>query len=98
MRLIDGEKLANELEGIATDKEAKNVLVIKALNIIVKMIREDYPTIDAVPVVRCNNCKHCFKDKFSHLYCEITNECRNYPEVYNDFYCANGRSRNEQAD
>ena len=44
------------------------------------------PTIDAVPVVRCKDCKHRFKDS----WCE-------YVDDDDNFYCARGE-RKEGAD
>ena len=44
------------------------------------------PTIDAVPVVRCKDCKHRFKDS----WCE-------YADDDDNFYCARGE-RKEGAD
>ena len=44
------------------------------------------PTIDAVPVVRCKDCKHRFNDS----WCE-------YADDDDNFYCARGE-REEGAD
>ena len=45
------------------------------------MIRKR-PTIDAVPVVRCKDCKHRFEDS----WCE-------YVDDNDNFYCARGERR-----
>ena len=47
---------------------------------------DDSPTIDAVPVVRCKDCKHRFEDS----WCE-------YVDDDDNFYCARGK-RKEGAD
>ena len=39
------------------------------------------PTIDAVPVVRCRECKHMFKDS----WCEYADD--------DNFYCARGERK-----
>ena len=45
-------------------------------------IIEDAPTVDAVPVVRCKDCKHRFKDS----WCE-------YVDDDDNFYCARGERK-----
>ena len=47
---------------------------------------DDSPTIDAVPVARCKDCKHRFEDS----WCE-------YVDDDDNFYCARGK-RKEGAD
>ena len=47
---------------------------------------DDSPTVDAVPVVRCKDCNHRFKDS----WCE-------YADDDDNFYCARGE-RKEGAD
>ena len=72
MRLIDADKL-NLLLGIS-DRD-----------IYAKYMLDKMPTIDAVPVVRCKDCKHRFKDS----WCEYVDD--------DNFYCAYGE-RKEGAD
>ena len=49
---------------------------------------EDCPTIDAVPVMRCKDCKHY--NTIGRLkgfgWCESMNR-----DAFDDFYCANGK-------
>ena len=73
MRLIDADVL-NLLLGIS-DRD-----------IYAKYMLDKMPTIDAVPVVRCKDCKHRFKDS----WCE-------YADDDDNFYCARGE-RKEGAD
>ena len=47
---------------------------------------EAAPTVDAVPVVRCKDCKHRFEDS----WCE-------YVDDDDNFYCANGERKEGQA-
>ena len=53
---------------------------------------DDAPTIDAVPVVRCGECKHCYAEGFVHEH----NVCEKHPEL-NDipdgWFCADGERR-----
>ena len=55
----------------------------------------DIPTIDAVEVVRCKNCKHY---QTSHYFpnekiCKLTNLFHS-----EDFFCASGERRNDEND
>ena len=43
---------------------------------------EDMPTVDAVEVVRCKNCKH----RYSDSWCE-------YVDYDDNFYCARGKRK-----
>lgn len=59
-----------------------NLDVERALNAI--------PTVDAVPVVRCRECKHSYENaKHIDLACEWSS--------VPDFYCAAGERRGEDA-
>ena len=69
MRLIDADKL-NLLLGIS-DRD-----------IYAKYMLDKIPTIDAVPVVRCRECKHRFEDS----WCE-------YVDDNDNFYCARGERK-----
>lgn len=54
----------------------------------------DAPTIDAVEVVRCKECKHSIDDKlFGGLWCQHPTE--KHCERYADFYCGSGERREE---
>lgn len=50
------------------------------------------PTVDALPVVRCRDCKHSYED-LGGLYCSC-GPCVDCP-VPPDFWCANGRRRED---
>ena len=53
---------------------------------------DEQQTIDAVPVVRCRECKHSYED-FGGLCCSY-GPCVDCP-VPPDFWCANGRRRED---
>ena len=74
MRLIDGDALMDEAnsDGAYGYVDAKQI--------------SDAPTIDAVEVVRCRDCKH----RYSDSWCE-------YVDDDDNFYCARGE-RKEGAD
>ena len=74
MRLIDGDALMHEAnsDGAYGYVDAKQIA--------------DAPTVDAVEVVRCKDCKH----RYSDSWCE-------YVDDDDNFYCAGGE-RKEGAD
>ena len=60
-RLIDADALLNEFLKRYTERERNRNVVFAACEIkqdFADMI-SDLPTVDAVPVVRCWDCKHC---------------------------------------
>lgn len=51
------------------------------------------PTVDAVPVVRCKDCKHRVKyscDTIEFFECDHMGICTTRVGVKDDFYCADG--------
>ncbi len=81
MRLVDADKIFQKVKGSTASKEVKclaEVLVAVA------------PTVDAVVVTRCKDCKHSWEDIgglcCSHGACvDLT--------VPGDFYCAYGERK-----
>ena len=96
-RLIDADTLLNEFLKRYTEMERNRNLVFAACEIkqdFADMI-SDFPTVDAVEVVRCRECKHGeiddpdFPDQYyCHAGCGWSK---------GDFYCAYGE-RNEGDD
>ena len=83
MRLIDADALKSKVQA---QEWKRDPAVMLALDWIYMLINEQ-PTIDAVPVVRCKDCKHynttgCSK---GFGWCESMDR-----GVSDDFYCANG--------
>ena len=77
MRPVDADAF---LKDILTAGIGKTIIEYSESNI-GYMIRKR-PTIDAVPVVRCKDCKHRFKDS----WCE-------YVDDDDNFYCARGERK-----
>lgn len=91
-RLINATKLKNEIMECAAMKRCLNefeVGLITAYESAIDYIDEQ-PTIDAVPVIRCKDCKHSeeFINDCDGRYC---NELQT--SVSNDYYCAYGESK-----
>ena len=84
MRLIDADALKSKLRA---QEWKKDPAVMLALYWIYGLINEQ-PTIDAVPVVRCGECKHYNKTCCSKGFGWCENADRG---VCDDFYCADGR-------
>lgn len=63
----------------------------------------DEPTVDAVPVVRCRDCKHCrnLPNGLCYLYTEPYDNARGYKGeavcVEPDDYCSCGERRTDDA-
>lgn len=85
MRLIDAD-MADVVIIYYKSNELTQVSAIREYTKRQKAFLDKFPTIDAVPVVRCKDCKHRFKDS----WCE-------YVDDDDNFYCAYGE-REEGAD
>lgn len=57
-----------------------------------KSFIKNRPAVDVAPVVRCRNCEHSYED-LGGLYCSY-GPCVDCP-VPPDFWCANGRRRED---
>lgn len=81
MMLIDADALMRAvMEQDVVDKSVAKRLIIQA------------PTVDAVQVVRCKDCKHYRTSDAGHPDCDYCNRliCGT---VRPDFYCADGERR-----
>lgn len=94
MRLVDADKL------LQADENSDKILVLgsgKALEIAYALIKkkvENAPTVDAVPVVRCKDCKHHENEEIGMVYCP--NAIGGW--VGENWFCADGeRKDNENA-
>lgn len=57
-------------------------------------IINNMPTVDAVPVVRCRDCKYCYAEGFVN----VRNVCEkhyDFGNVDDDWFCADGERRSE---
>ena len=85
-RLIDANRFLRETrfqEGVYPHKT-------------LKMEIEEQPTVDAVPVVRCKDCRHCTKDENiigAYGYCYHFGCYAHEPMVEADDFCSYGERR-----
>lgn len=59
-----------------------------------RMIGHEKPTVDAVQVVRCRECK--WFDAYGDTYDPYCDHKNHRHEVRNDFYCADGERRTDE--
>lgn len=86
MRLIDADKF--EVYTCVNQSED----YVEGVQSVLEAI-DAAPTVDAVEVVRCKDCEYSY-DEISYLYCShgVCVDC----EVPPDFYCAEGKRRNDE--
>ena len=80
-RLIDANALQMVLLPITSALEHEYGSLGGAVSGVIKHI-DSAPTIDAVPVIRCRDCKH----RYSDSWCE-------YVDDDDNFYCARGERK-----
>ena len=80
MRLIDAD-MADVVIIYDKGNELMQVSAVREYTKRQKAFLDKFPTIDAVPVVRCKDCKHRFKDS----WCEYADD--------DNFYCARGERK-----
>lgn len=96
MRLIDADKMA--LAEYAVYMAAQEIITdpsIRSANTMahkrVKMLLDDAPTVDAVPVIRCRECKHCVDAKWNKKGYRICPA--SYMEITDADFCSYGERR-----
>ncbi len=83
MRLIDADALkARIMEDVPGFLDGGSSIT-KAFILAMLELRSVTPTIDAVPVVRCKNCKH-----YMTIHCTCDGCC-----ISDDWFCADGERR-----
>ena len=92
MRLIDADDLAAKIMIDAPDYLDGGSSITKAFIMAMVKTRSATPTIDAVPVTRCKDCKHY---RYYGLANDTVSECTmNYCENPDgDWFCADGERR-----
>lgn len=93
MRLIDGDELINIIIYVSEEYVNRpDVIEIKGL--MIEMLNES-PTVDAVPVVRCKDCKN-YLSYFGHKCCFVFCDGREDPySTRPDDFCSYGVKMDE---
>lgn len=92
--------LADCIEGMAADAEDKGKdsfgihLSLKDARMIARSLGI-LPTVDAVPVVRCRECRYFYTDEYGFPACAESGAMLNPEE---DDYCSRGQRRDQSAD
>lgn len=84
MRLIDADKLVDALY----DNEFATLCPLDEVSGVI----DEAPTVDAVPVVRCRDCKKSGLTEFGKRYCsEPMGAFYGCIPVEDDFFCSGGK-------
>ena len=99
MRLIDADALYKRMNHDAFEVDSDMQKWDSGCWIRFKMFEnamKDAPTVDAVEVVRCKECKHWKQtDEIPVHYGECLDSIFGYVAPREDFFCANGERRSE---
>lgn len=90
--LVEEYKLA--ISPITEEQELDNRLPLQMLTEFENMIDEQ-PTVDAVPVVRCRECKYCYSEGFVN----VRNVCEkhyDFGNVDDDWFCADAERKRDR--
>lgn len=103
-RYIDADALKMDLYSIIKADYGYTVDVLMGLTI-AKNVIDNAPTVDAVEVVRCRDCKHCREKDRSEafVYCGDVVICTNdevtadgWLPVFENYFCAYGERRTDE--
>ncbi len=88
MKLIDADAL--DIVGAEVDKSTDAASFVKGMKHVIKQLN-NAPTADAIPVVRCSQCKYFSKAKINKkgfLICPASGM-----EITNDDFCSYGKRK-----
>lgn len=88
MRLIDADMALAAVKPYEPNDEMWSVTGGTAIRLICRAI-DNTPTVDAVPVVRCRDCKHMCRDNVG-MFCKVWN---GYNGCGYDGFCNYGEQR-----
>lgn len=95
-RLIDADALIGRFESLANDDWNKETGTTwaNAFEESANMV-DGAPTIDAVPVVRCRDCKHRYDDGYCEVWGDSFYYWEEFDEVPEDMFCGYGERRED---
>ncbi len=92
MRLIDADKILEKMQSVFDMQDLYLPVHFQQL------VVDDMPTVDAVPVVRCRECKYCEYDAlFSNWWCKRIRDDIGFEKLPN-WYCADGEREDDETD
>lgn len=95
MRLIDADALSQKWQDVLNEKaDEKGTVAYRTFELFIERLAEE-PTIDAVPVIRCQNCKHC---EDGLCYHPRSNGLADVLMVLDDDFCSYGEPKKGDAD
>lgn len=103
-RLIDADKLYEELEEIRMDYIDEDSMSSKFAADVIETVQDEYlrksPTVDAVEVVRCKDCKWYMPGELftDIMFCHRLKKENGKPAKYNfceDDFCSYGEKRTD---
>ena len=100
MRLIDADQMSVDESDAYMSAQVQITddlkwLVNFAAHSKIQMLISDTPTVDAVPVVRCRDCKYYDPEDWGGITCKADGGMT-YP--YDDSFCSQGERRESNAD
>lgn len=99
MRLIDADSLKTKVEAMVVHRVIESDYDFggnQAFDYVADILIDDAPTIDAVPVVRCKDCKHAHMTYGGECkYCDMWEEDGEALYLDGDFFCAYGERRED---
>ena len=96
MKLIDADALASALNNGRLEEQTGRAVPFNAGVAFALTMVEYAPTIDAVPVVRCKDCKHC-EYAWNRIPTEQAWVCYKLGiDVEQDWFCADGERKDNE--
>lgn len=81
--------MSRYIDGDALKKRVSELIIPDWTRTLIRSWLDSEPTVDAVPVVRCKDCKHHEDEEMGMVYCpHIVGSW-----VAEDFYCADGERK-----
>lgn len=86
--------MSRYIDADALKKRVSELIVPDWTRTLIRSWLDSEPTVDAVPIVRCGECKYCYSEGFVN----VRNVCEkhyDFGNVDDDWFCADGERRTE---
>lgn len=99
-RLIDADELYKELEGVRMDYIDEDSMSSKFAADVIETVQDEYlrksPTVDAVEVVRCRECRHWnSRTGFCNFNSHFSMDGFDWDVFNDDDFCSRGERRTD---